>query len=1085
MMQHTRMRLAAICLTTSSALFASWSGVVLAVEPESRTSKLDFSRDIQPILADACFKCHGPDETKRDSDLRLDTKEGALADLGGHRAIVPGDVKRSELLARIASTDADSVMPPPESGARLSKSQMSKLRRWIKQGAPWRQHWAFSPPVRTTPPRDPKSNWRRNAIDDFVLARLKRERLAPEESAGRAALIRRLSLDLTGLPPTLKQVDAFLADESPDAYESLVTRLLDSPHYGEHMALAWLDASRYADTSGYQNDGPRSMWRWRDWVIESFNNNMPFDQFTIEQVAGDLLDKPSRQTKGVDYESAWRGQLIRNERRLNHLVASAFNRNHRGNAEGGIIADEFQVEYVVDRVDTTATVWLGLTLSCCRCHDHKYDPLKQNDFYRVFAYFNNVPEFGRAVKEGNSPPFIKAPTKKQITSLAELDFHLKRAQDAVLKAEPRLALEQQEWESKVSRGEGKDDLSKAQTVARYGLVAQFGFDKNLNSAKRETPAKPVGGKVTFVPGQIGSAAQFDGSTHLDAGDFADFSYFEPFTISAWIRPESATGTIVSRMKPESQGDGYALELHEARVQFNLVKRWLDDSIRVETQSAIRLNEWTHVAAVYDGSREPTGLRIYLNGKQAKLAVKQDFINQTFAAKDQPVRIGGGSAAFRGAIDDVRIYSRNVSPRAVSIIAASDSLNSIVALEAKKRTEGQAHKLRTYFLRRHASKEIRKLHAELNSLRADKKKLVESVPTLMVMQESQEGRETRILIRGQYDKPGKAVSPGIPDVFQTSGVAAPRNRLEFARWLVNRKNPLTARVTVNRIWQMYFGVGLVETSEDFGIQGARPSHPELLDWLATEFIRSGWDVKHLHKLIVMSATYRQSSVASAEKRAADPDNRLLSRGARFRLAAESVRDQVLAISGLLTRQVGGPSVRPYQPDGLWKEIATDTEYDQSHGEDLYRRSMYTYWKRTVAPPTMSTLDAPPREACTVKRSRTNTPLQALALMNEVSFVEAARVLAQRTHHVGGETPKDRLRFIFRTVTSRAPTKREATLLERSWKRFFDEFDADRKAAKQLIATGEFPLDEGIDEAELAAYTLAASLVLNLDEVINKE
>ncbi len=1063
-------------------LFASgvlWNSAS-AVEPKRSQGEVDFNRDIQPILADACFNCHGPDEMQRTSDLRLDTKDGALLDLGGYRAVVPGDVRRSELISRITSTDAEMIMPPSDSGLRLGPEQTSMLRRWIEQGAKWSQHWAFVPPQLLPPPRDRDSAWRRNAIDDFVLARLKREQLTPQQPAVRTTLIRRLSLGLTGLPPSLSEIDAFLADESPQAYEALVDRLLDSPHYGEHMAVAWLDAARYADTSGYQNDGPRSMWRWRDWVIESYNDNMPFDQFTIEQIAGDLLDKPPSETRATDYKSAWRGQLIRDEKRLDHLIATAFNRNHRSNAEGGIIPEEFQVEYVVDRVDTTSTVWLGLTLSCCRCHDHKYDPLTQNDFYSVYAYFNNVPEYGRAVKEGNSPPFIKAPTRKQRKQLAELEAQLKRARRAVVAARLQLTQEQQAWESKPG-----DDLLGHQAIVRGGLVARFAFEKSPPAEDRERAAKFVGSGESYAEGRVGRAAHFDGSSHLDAGDFADFGYFDKFTISAWIRPESPTGTIVSKMTPESHGDGYALGLHEGRVQVNLVKRWLDDSIRVETEAAVPLTEWTHVAAVYDGSREPTGVKVYLNGKRARLTVKQNFINQSFAAKEQPVRIGGGGTPFHGAIDDVRIYSRDLTARNVAIISTADSLATIVSIEPPKRTTGQEKKLGAYFLRRHASEPLKQLHSKLYLLQTARRDLVESIPTLMVMQEARTPRSTRILTRGEYDKPGAAVQPGIPKAFRSPADEARSSRVDLARWLVDPQNPLTARVAVNRLWQMHFGVGLVETNEDFGIRGSRPSHPQLLDWMAAEFIRSGWNVKRMQKLIAMSATYRQSSVVSAERLAADPSNRLLSRGARFRLTAETVRDQALAVSGLLTRRIGGPSVRPYQPAGLWKEIATDTQYDQSHGDDLYRRSLYTYWKRTVAPPTMSTLDAPPRDACTVKRSRTNTPLQALVLMNEVSFVEAARVLAQRSHHKGGETSADRLRFIFRSATSRDPSDREAVALASSLKRFLREFADNKSAAKQLVATGEHPLDKEIEVAELAAYTLTASLILNLDEVINRE
>ena len=1046
---------------------------------------VNFSREIRPLLSDTCFRCHGPDEKQRVSDFRLDTKEGAFAELGDHQPIVAGDALKSELVRRITSDDPDYQMPPPTAERRLGKSQIQLLTRWIEEGAAWEEHWSFVSPVRPKQPATNDKLWRKNPIDDFVLAQLEARSLQPTAQTARTKLLRRVSLDLIGLPPTLTEIDDFLADTSDQAYEKVVDRLLDSPRYGERMALLWLDAARYADTSGYQNDGPRYMWRWRDWVIDSFNQNMPYDQFTIEQLAGDLLIAPERldhftTVENVGQGRAWRGAAVLEKDLLDHLIPTGFNRNHRGNAEGGIIPEEYQMEYVVDRVDTTFTVWLGLTIGCSRCHDHKYDPLKQREFYEAFAFFNNIPEYGRAIKEGNSPPFIKAPTRQQQKQLATIDRELEAALLKVDELSDPLDSALATWESNVDRKNSTD-----WTVTK-GLVGHFRLDGNVandiagsHQARFERP----GG--AFIQGPINQAAQFNGECHIDAGDFADFSYFDRFSLSAWIFPTKDTGTIISRMTPEAQSDGYYVHLQDGQLEVNLVKRWLDDSIRITTVRQLALNQWQHVAITYDGSRIANGIKIYLDGQLEPQQVNQDFINQTFAAAAQPVRIGGGSHDFFGAIDDVRLYERDLSATEVQLVATAQTIVEILATPRPERTEAQIAKLRTYFIQYHAPQPIREAHAQLRQLQESKEDFLTDIPTLMVMQERTTPRKTHILSRGQYDKPIAPVTANVPAAFPGLPADAPKNRLGFARWLVSGKHPLTARVAVNRFWQIYFGRGLVSTTEDFGAQGELPSHPLLLDWLATEFVENGWNVKALQKLIVMSATYQQSSQSTAEIRARDPDNRLLARGPRFRLPAETVRDQSLAVSGLLKHRLGGPSVRPYQPAGLWKEIATDTNYDQSHGDDLYRRSLYTYWKRTVAPPTMVTFDATAREACTVKRSRTNTPLQALALMNEKGFVEAARVFAESVMAKVDKTPTERIRVMFRQATSREPTLTELEVLLQGHQHYYQAFSANQQAAEELCSVGEFPRNENLAAEEVAALTTVASLIMNMDEVLTKE
>ncbi len=1002
---------------------------LLGTAPAQQPAPVDFEREIRPLLSDRCYTCHGPDPAKRKAELRLDTREGAFAEHEGRKAIVPGRPEQSELYRRLTTDDADDRMPPTKTGRSLTRAQLDLVRRWIAEGAPWKTHWAFVSPRRA-----------QGSIDRFVHDRLRRDGLRPSPEADRATLLRRVSLDLSGLPPTPDEVDAFVADPSPNAYEIVVDRLLASPRYGERMAARWLDAARYADTSGYQNDGPRDMWRWRDWVIAAFNSNMPFDRFTVEQLAGDLLPDPT----------------------LDQRIATGFNRNHRGNSEGGIIPEEYQVEYVVDRVDTTATVWLGLTAGCARCHSHKYDPLSQEEFYRLFAYFNTIPEHGRAIKIGNSPPSIQAPTPEQARELRRLEVGATEARNRLESLKPRLHDARAAWEKSV-----RPDAFIPWTVTD-GLVARYDLDGEAGDAR------PVDGNPEWVVGRVGGALALDGRRHLEAKGVGKFGFFDKFTLAAWVRPEG-DGTILSRMDPAGREQGYHVQLEGGRVHVNLVMRWLDDAIRVETEGRLGNGRWRHVAVTYDGTRLASGVAVYFDGVPQTLKVNLDFLNQSFVS-DHPFRIGSGRAPFRGAVDDVRVYARRLPPDEVAWIATPERIDEILRL--RERTPAQEGKLAAAFLDRFAPDAIREAHRDLVARTRKARSYREALPTVMVMEEMTTPRETRVLVRGEYNRPGKRVEPGVPAALHPLPEGAPPNRLALARWIVDPANPLTARVIVNQWWQMYFGAGLVRTVEDFGAQGERPSHPELLDWLATELVRTGWDVKRMQKTIVMSATYRQSSRVTPELLERDPDNRLLARGPRFRLPAEMIRDQALAASGLLVERIGGPSVKPYQPEGLWKEIASDTEYDQAKGEGLYRRSLYTYWKRTVVPPTMSTFDAPGREACTVRQTRTNTPTQALALLNDVTYVEAARVLAQKMLRTG-------LADGFRRVLSRPPAAREQEILSRACERALERFRKDPESARRLVSVGHSKPDARLDVAELAAMTTVASLILNLDEAVTKE
>ena len=1074
-----------------------------AAEPLPKTVR--FNRDIRPILSDACYKCHGPDSTTRKADLRLDTKAALFNKRGDVTLIVPKQPAKSELFRRISTSDADVHMPPKDSGRVITKRQTAMIRKWIEQGGGWEPHWAFIPPSRPAVPKVRSRKRLKNAIDAFVVARLERLGRNLSAEASKETLIRRVTLDLTGLPPTLQEIDDFLNDKSANAYEKVVDRLLKSPRFGEKMAVDWLDAARFADTSGYQNDGPRSMWRYRDWVIEAFNSNKPYDKFVVEQLAGDMIaDKAiSRLTPDA---------------RMKLRIATAFNRNHRGNAEGGVVPEEFQVEYVVDRVETTYTIFQGLTMGCARCHDHKFDPLSQKDFYRSFAYFNNIPEYGRAIKEGNSPPFIKAPTNEQRAKLAGLDRQLDAAKRRFAKLKPKIAASRRGFEKTLMAYGG------VASSVEDGLIAHYPLNRNSNNIvtkKASIGRKPADradttSRIPYRKGRINHAALLDGKRFINAGNIANFGYFDKFSLGAWIKPATTkAGTVLSRMTDVEHGDGYALALHNGKLQFNLVKRWLDDSIRVETKTSIPGDKWTHVFATYDGSRVAKGIRIYINGKSVPLNVKHDFLNQTMQNAKEPLRIGAGGGPknrFRGLIDDVRVYGRALDPTEVLIVSTPRTITQIYPIPVLKRTMGERHKMNLWYLKTGHHKEGSKAWKQLRLLCRKRDAYYESIPTIMVMREMKTPRKTHVLKRGEYDKPGERVFPGVPASLAATMKSQPKNRLELARWMVSRDNPLTARVAVNRFWQMLFGTGLVKTAEDFGSQGERPSHPQLLDWLAVEFrtkppplTKGGpggvaWDVKRLLKTIVMSGTYRQSSKASGGRKPAgsypeadatgspfsrDPANRLLARGPRYRMSAEMIRDQALFLAGLLTEKRGGPSVLPYQPKGLWKEIATDGDYNQSHGPNLYRRSMYTYWKRTVSPPVMSAFDAPAREFCRVRRPRTNTPLQALALLNEVSFVEAARAFAQRAMKEGGKTPEMRITYAFRLATSRKPKPVELKILLNGYRAHLKKYQSDRNAAIALISTGEAPRDKTLKPAEHAAMTAIASVILNLDEVMTKD
>jgi Protein of unknown function (DUF1553)/Protein of unknown function (DUF1549)/Concanavalin A-like lectin/glucanases superfamily/Planctomycete cytochrome C len=1010
--------------------------------------EIDFNREIRPILSAQCFACHGPDATKRKTKMRLDTEAGSRI------AVVPGDPERSELMRRVASQDTAIRMPPAYAGrAPLKPAEIDRIRRWIVQGANWQAFWSFIPPQRPALPAVRDANWARNPIDRFILARLEREGLHPAPEADKAALLRRVSLDLTGLPPTPAQVDAFLQDASPDAYGKVVDRLLASPRYGERMAFRWMEAARYGDTNGYQTDGPRDMWRWRDWVIDAFNRDLPYDRFTIEQLAGDLLPDAT----------------------LEQRIATGFNRNHRTSGEGGIIPEEYRVEYVADRAQTTSTVFMGLTMGCARCHDHKYDPISQKEFYKLFAYFNRIPdEKGFVWNYGNEEPLVKAPLPEHTQKLAALDAEIAAAQTRFDGMHAQLRTAQRAWERSASPAPETD------WAPPEGLVFRSGRE-----ATKVAGCDPAAADCAWPAGE--AATKFDGKHYLEAdGKIADFDYLQPFTMAAWIQPESANGAIVSHVEDYFEGMGHALLLVDGKIRVHIHRRWTDLGIRVESAAPVALHQRQHVLVTYDGERKAAGVRIYLNGEPLAVKVLFDQNTEPIHHPKTPFRIGAGSGLrFTGTIEDVRVYSRALAPEEAAAASVRETIGQLIAIPEQRRTAAQAGKLAAYYLERVAAPEFRNARDELAALRRERKEFDAKIPSVMVMADSATPRDTFLLKRGAYDAPGEKVTAGLPEILAAPGPEWSKDRLGLARWLVDRKNPLAARVAVNRLWQSYFGFGIVKTVDDFGAQGEFPVHPELLDWLAVEFMESGWDMKAIQKTIVMSATYRQASRVSAELLQKDPDNRLLARGPRFRLGPEVIRDQALAISGLLVEKVGGPSVKPYQPAGLWQELGGGSGYKQDTGDGLYRRSLYSYWKRTVAPPFMVNFDSPNREQCTVFENRTNSPLQALELMNDVTFLEAARKLAERMMTEGGASPEDRVSYGYRLVLARAPDVPRRQALLKALDGFTAAYRGDDGAAREFLKQGESAVRPGLDERELAAYAGVASLLLNLDEAITKE
>jgi len=1041
---------------------------------------VDFNFHIRPILSDRCYFCHGPDAENREADLRLDAEEGAFAALEdgeGSHVIKPGDPEQSELFLRVSTADEDMRMPPAASHLTVTAEEIELLRKWIEQGAQWKPHWSFLPVEAVEIPVTPGATWARNEIDRFVLARLESENLQPVAEASREKLLRRVTFDLTGLPPTLEEIDAFLADKSPASYEKVVDRLLVSPRYGERLAVEWLDVARYSDTYGYQSDVYRPVWPWRDWVVNAFNENMPYDQFVTWQLAGDLLVGDEKAAKAKDKDK---------------ILATAFNRLHRQTNEGGSIEEEYRVEYVADRTETFGTAFLGLTFQCTRCHDHKYDPLTQKDYFQIFSFFGSIDE------SGLYSHFTKAiPTPTLLLSKREEDAQLAKLAQAIVEAENRL--EQVANEQQPALDAWLADSPSQASVA--GLIGDYGMDAidNGKIVNRVNPEQL--GQVTEAPqlvtGKVNQGLLLSGENSFSTEVGGSFSRHDPFSIGLWINtPDEKDRAVVwhrSRSWTDAGSRGYQLLLEDGKLSASLIHFWPGNAIRVLTDRKMPTSEWIHVLVTYDGSSHAEGLKIYVDGKLEACSIVRNKLTKTIAysgaaKKDKETQVITLGQRFRdrgfknGMVDELKIYDRELTLAEAEQTCDGTALNDLLVMPAAERSDLQRTELRNYYLHNH-SEAYRESLETLQATRNRHGQLLDSIAEIMVMRELPEPRPAYLLKRGSYDAPGERVEPDTPASLPPMAEGLPRNRLGLARWLTDPAHPLTARVAANRYWQLLFGRGLVSTPNDFGSQGALPSHPLLLDWLAKSFVDSGWDVKLLLKHIVMSATYRQRSECSPELRARDPANALLARGPHGRLPAEMLRDNALFTSKLLIEKRGGPPVKPYQPAGLWKEKGTET-FQRDEGEGSHRRSLYTYWKRTSPPPSMLTFDAAKRDICAVERQATATPLQALVLLNDPQYVEAARALAEHVMVQAEASTDEQLASLFRKLTGRVASEQETRLLQAAYDDQHDYFQASPESVKQFLAIGDHRPNESLDPAKLAAMSMVAETVMNYEEAVTK-
>lgn len=1045
--------------------------------------KIDFNIHVRPILSDRCFACHGPDENTRKAGLRLDQEESAYAalEVSGDKPFVRGSLNKSAAWQRIISDDPEYQMPPPESHLELSSKEKALIAKWIEQGAQWKKHWAFIPPEKPKVPEvDTNSGLELNEIDQFVRVKLKDFELSPSPQADKERLIRRVTIDLTGLPPTLSEIDDFLSDDSPDAYENLIDRLMNTDAYAERMAMEWLDVARYADSHGMHSDGLRENWPWRDWVIKAFGKNMSYKDFVTWQLAGDLLPNATRE----------------------QILATGFHRNHQINSESGIVSEEYRLSYVADRTNTTATAFMGLTMECASCHDHKFDPISQRGYYQMSAFFNSIPELGMTGNDLNFGPLLMLPdpeTEQQINRLnAEIDQlsdKIELRKNAVeeiksyIESIDPLAIEAPKGDVYFpleSISEKKDKNGRTQKI----------LDHNMNGT--------VSGEAEVVAGRFGNAVRIDkDNEQLYLDGVKNFDLDEGFSAGVWVKieDEGSFQTIMGNIGDKNTGwRGWVFYLDSLnKPAIKIVHSLSHNYLHVTTEKVVPVGDWTSLFFTYDGSAKADGIKIFINGEPLETTVHQDRLYKNILPvksrgyvpdPDRNVRMGIAHnylftdtdvGAFIGSFDEVKFFHRHLTNLEVSAVFRDE----IKASQAKFLIT-DSDKLDHYLLRR--DQEYQQLYQKRAKLSSTKFDLNDPIHEVMVMEEMSPPRTTHVLERGVYTNLGEVVEPGTPEVLPPFSDDLPQNRLGLAQWLFSDNHPLTARVAVNRYWQMIFGNGIVDTPHDFGTQGSLPSHPELLDWLAVEFRESDWDVRHLLKLMLTSATYRQSAIVTKDHMAKDPKNIYLARGSSFRLQAEMIRDNALAASGLLSMKVGGESVKPYQPKGLWKDKNEFSGFLKTYipdsGNSLYRRSLYTFIRRTSPHPAMIALDAPDRSRCIVKRENTNTPLQALVLMNDPQFVEAARVLAERAQKEGGKDFVNQAEYAFRLLCSRRPNSIELKLMEKQYDAALAKYQKDPEAAEGLLEVGEYPVDHGLNVLKTAALTTVTNLVMNFDEFYMK-
>lgn len=1054
-----------LCVSTASFLSTSF---LLSLSLQA--AEISFNKDIRPLLVEHCFACHGADSAARKAELRLDRRDDAVE----HGAIVPGDVDSTVMLDRIYSDDPEEVMPPPSTKKPLSDVQKELLKQWIAAGAEYQPHWSFIPPQRPTPPAVTANGWVKNPIDTFILSRLEKEGLAPAAEADRRTLARRVSLDLTGLPPEPALVESFVADQQPEAYERLVDTLLGSLAWGEHRGRHWLDYARYADTHGIHFDNYREMWSYRQWVIDAFNRNLPFDQFTIFQLAGDIIN---------DQEPA-----ASPERILDGRVASGFNRCNITTNEGGAIDEEYLVLYTRDRTETTAAVWMGLTAGCAVCHDHKFDPLSQKEFYEFSAFFNNTVQKAMDGNIHNTPPILSIPKPedrdawlrletevpaakaateaRRTTARADFDAWIMDATPESIAASlpqdtPLLSLEMREGEGHQTRGiiSGKDnDLPLSDATA-------------WQSGPSGTTALLLNGKAAELPNS------------------GDFEHDHPWSATFWLKVpgNDSSYAVIARMDEAAGHRGWDVWVQGRHIAMHMIHAWPEDALKVTAKEQLRADRWTFVSVTYDGTGRPEGIKIAYDGKEQPINIEHNKLKKNSIKTSVPFTIGSRTPdgpAHAVGLASLSLWGRALSTGEVEGIARSETLTAIVRVPADERIKA-AESIYGWWLESIDApfKALKRQAAALESQQIEVKK---RGTIAHVMNEKNEMAKAFILNRGEYDKRLDEVRPDTPAVLPSFPEAAPRNRLGLAQWLLLAEHPLTSRVTANRFWQEVFGTGLVRSSGDFGITGELPSHPELLDWLAVEFRESGWDVKKLFRLMVTSAAYRQQATVTSEKLLKDSANRLLSRGPRFRMDAEMVRDYALASSGLLVQQIGGPSVKPYQPDGVWEAVSmggNTNKYQRDTGENLYRRSMYWFWKRSAPPTSMDIFNAPSRETCTIKRERTNTPLQALVTLNDPQFVEAARALADRALELTDKNDEARMAFIASHLLARSLAPEEVLIVTHSLADLLEWYKAHPEDAKQVIAVGDSK-PRSANPVELASWTMLINELMNLDEVLCK-